>query len=102
MLKLLQMKYPNFGSKLTFAQSAALVKEHAYLSKDFAGDMARLQNPSVVAEFDRVIQGPYQQATTAESKTQEELDEQTERRRQQMRNMQELAAKQRLEKVRRV
>lgn len=100
MLKLLQMKYPNFPSKLTFNQASTLVKDHAYLSRDYAADIARLRDPRVVVEFDKVIQASYQVVSTAEAKTEEELAEQTERRREQMRRMQELAAKQRVEKVR--
>jgi actin-related protein 5 len=101
MLKLLQIKYPAFSSKLTFAQAADLVHTHAYLSPDYAADMARLQHPTAVADLDRVIQAPYSIKTAAEEKTEEEVAELAERRRQQMRNMQELAAKQRAEKVRR-
>jgi actin-related protein 5 len=98
MLKLLQLKYPGFPSKLANWQAEALVTEHCYVSGDYKEELEGYLRPDTLEEKDRVIQFPFTETVRVE-KSQEELDKLAEKRKESGRRLQEQAAKARLEKV---
>jgi actin-related protein 5 len=99
MLKLIQLKYPSFPSKLQNWQAEALVKDHCYVSGDYKAEVETYLTDKALDEKDRVIQFPFTETVVVE-KSQEELDKIAEKRKESGRRLQEQAAKARLEKVR--
>jgi actin-related protein 5 len=59
MLKLLQLKYPSFPSKLTLLQSQTLVWDHCYVAQDYTTDLACMLDRTHLKDADRIIQFPY-------------------------------------------
>lgn len=98
LLKLLQLKYPSFPSKLSNWQAEALMLEHCYVSTDYKDEVANYLLPEVLKEKDRIAQFPFTEAIVP-VKTEEELARIAERRKESGRKLQEQAAKMRLEKV---
>jgi actin-related protein 5 len=98
LLKLLQMKYSTFPHRLVSVQANWLLRTFCAFSPDYPSLMRSLHDPSALRAAERVIQFPYSISTEVE-KTQEELDRITERRREQGRKLQEMAAAKRLEKL---
>ena len=98
MLKLLQLKYSTFPSKLATWQAEALVMDHCYVSGNYKEEINNFLRPGFLEEKDRVVQFPYIEAVKIE-KSQEELDKIAEKRKESGRRLQEQAAKARLEKV---
>jgi actin-related protein 5 len=64
MLKLLQLKYPAFPSKLNFAQAQSLVWDHCYVAEDYASELSRMLDRTHLKELDRTIQFPYTEFVT--------------------------------------
>lgn len=98
MQNLLNLKYPYFPSKVTLGQATFLVHDHCYVSKDYAYELANFLNFDGLEKRERVIQAPYTEAPVNE-KSEEELRQIEERRKESGRRLQEQAAKQRLEKL---
>jgi actin-related protein 5 len=98
MLKLLQLKYPGFPSKLANWQAEALIMDHCYVPGDYKEELESYLQPDLLEEKDRVIQFSFTEAVKFE-KSQEELDKIAEKRKESGRRLQEQAAKARLEKV---
>jgi actin-related protein 5 len=98
MLKLLQLKYPTFPSKLANWQAEALVMDHCYVSGDYKEEIESYLRPESLDEKGRVVQFPFTETVTVE-KTQEELNKIAEKRKESGRRLQEQAAKARLEKA---
>jgi actin-related protein 5 len=59
MLKLLQLKYPSFPSKLTFLQAQTLVWDHCYVAPDYHAELRYISDKAHLRELDRTIQFPY-------------------------------------------
>ncbi|KAF8473469.1 hypothetical protein BDZ91DRAFT_845901 [Kalaharituber pfeilii] len=98
LLKLLQLKYPTFPSKMASWQAEALMLEHCYVSEDYKDEVSTYLQPNVMVEKDRVIQFPFVE-TVVPVKTEEELAKIAERKKESGRRLQEQAAKMRLEKL---
>ncbi|KAI5799684.1 hypothetical protein FPQ18DRAFT_287043 [Pyronema domesticum] len=98
MLKLLQLKYSTFPSKLAPWQAEALVMDHCYVSGDYKEEVETYLQPDHLEVKDRVVQFPYTELVKTE-KSQEELDKLAEKRKESGRRLQEQAAKARLEKL---
>ncbi|CAG8590260.1 2060_t:CDS:10, partial [Funneliformis mosseae] len=101
MLKLMQLKYPTFPTKMTINQAQnyikiALTKDLA-LMFDYFKELKEYSNPVTFADKDRIIQFPY--VPPANEKTEEELARQEERRQEQARRLKEQAAKIRMQKL---
>ena len=59
MLKLLQLKYPNFPTKLTLLQAQSLLWDHCYVAQDYAAELACMLDKTHLKNADRTIQFPY-------------------------------------------
>ena|SRR5271170_2119442 len=59
MLKLLQLKYPAFPSKLTLLQAQPLLWDHCYVAQDYAAEVATMLDRTHLKNADRTIQFPY-------------------------------------------
>ncbi|KAG0204458.1 Nuclear actin-protein involved in chromatin remodeling [Mortierella sp. GBA30] len=98
MLKLMQMKYPTFPTKMTTTQSETLFINHTYVAHDYLEELASYEDPEVFKKKDRVIQFPFV-APVIEEKSEEEQARLAAKRKEQGRRLQEQAAKARLEKL---
>lgn len=97
MLRLAQLKYPSFPTKVTQSQSNAIMKEHCYVSQDYSSELSRalLQDLGVI---DRAIQFPFLDTSEVE-KTAEELAVIAQRKYESGLRLREAAAAKRLEKL---
>jgi actin-related protein 5 len=59
MLKLMQLKYPTFPTKMTASQAQDLVKEHAYIAQDYQQTLKQIEDRSTFQDIDRIIQFPF-------------------------------------------
>ncbi|KAG4304836.1 hypothetical protein PORY_001889 [Pneumocystis oryctolagi] len=98
LLKLFQLKYPNFPQKMTFSQAQCLLHDHTYVSLSYSDEIKRFLDPEVLAVEDRIIQFPCIE-TPSNLKTEEELARLAEKRREAGRRLQKQAQKTRLEKL---
>ncbi|UZJ54615.1 hypothetical protein CBS101457_003935 [Exobasidium rhododendri] len=102
LLKLVQLKYPAFPTRVTLPQ-AAWMQENMLQVQDgeqesYEEFIGRLSNPDELAKEDKILQFPFT-AETKEEKSQEEVDAALEKRRENGRRLQEQAQKTRLEKM---
>ncbi|CAB4384302.1 unnamed protein product [Rhizophagus irregularis] len=97
MLKLMQLKYPTFPTKMTINQAQHLVHSFTYVAQDYFKELKEYSNTSTFPSKDRIIQFPY--VPPANEKTEEELARQEERRQEQARRLKEQAAKLRIQKL---
>jgi actin-related protein 5 len=98
LLKLVQLKYPTFGTRVTAAQTGWLMRMHCAIAPDYPALMRALADPLALRAHTLALQFPFA-VPVAEEKTEEELARIAERRREQGRKLQELAAKARSEKL---
>ncbi|EIN13328.1 actin-like ATPase domain-containing protein [Punctularia strigosozonata HHB-11173 SS5] len=100
LLKLLQLKYPTFPTRLTSSQANWMLREFCEFSTDYPALLRTLKDPLKLRSpmVERVIQFPFTVAVQ-EEKSEEELARIAERRREQGKKLQEIAAKTRLEKL---
>jgi actin-related protein 5 len=98
MLKLMQLKYPTFPTKMTNLQAQELVNRHSFVSFDYQATLKAIENRETFSDIDRVIQFPFT-APVVEEKTFEELERQAAKREENSRRLREAAAKSRLEKL---
>jgi actin-related protein 5 len=59
MLKLLQLKYPSFPSKLNLLQAQSLVWDHCYVAQDYGSELRCMLDRTHLKNADRTIQFPY-------------------------------------------
>jgi actin-related protein 5 len=78
-----------------------MLQNHCEFTSDFPSLLRDLRDPIKLKESERIIQFPFA-APVQEEKTEEELAKIAERRKEQGRKLQEMAAKSRMEKVWRV
>ncbi|KAF8453607.1 hypothetical protein BGX38DRAFT_1268413 [Terfezia claveryi] len=98
LLKLLQLKYPTFPTKLAPWQAETLMVDHCYVSEDYRAEVSTYLDPKVLLDKDRVIQFPFIEQV-AQVKSEEELAKIAERKKESGRRLQEQAARMRLEKL---
>ncbi|KAJ7582599.1 chromatin remodeling complex subunit [Mycena floridula] len=98
MLKLIQLKYPNFPTRVTSMQSTWMLQEFCSFAEDYPALIKTLRDPLNLRAAQRIVQFPFS-LPTGEEKTQEELDRMLEKRKEQGRKLQEMAAKMREDKL---
>ncbi|KAJ7836347.1 chromatin remodeling complex subunit [Mycena olivaceomarginata] len=98
LLKLIQLKYTSFPTRVTPAQSQWMLHNFCAFAPDYVALLRSLSSPQALREADRIVQFPYA-LQVQEEKTPEELERIAERRREQGRKLQEMAAKVRTEKL---
>ncbi|KAG1172524.1 hypothetical protein G6F70_006409 [Rhizopus microsporus] len=98
MLKLMQLKYPTFPTKMTVGQAEDLVRTHTFVAKDYQETLKRIEDRNTFQEIDRIIQFPFT-APIVEEKSAEELARQAAKREENARRLRESAARSRLEKL---
>ncbi|KAK9727654.1 Nuclear actin-protein involved in chromatin remodeling [Basidiobolus ranarum] len=98
MLKLMQLKYPTFPSKMTHTQAQQLVHGHTYFSQDYLEELRQYEDPQYLEKKDHIIQFPFTQPVI-EEKSEEEQARIAAKRKEQAKRLQEQAAKTRLEKL---
>src|ERR1700712_548841 len=72
LLKLLRLKYPTFPGKISDPQAEDLVRDHCYISQDYAKELSGYLDWTGLEDRDRVIQHPYTEQVIVQ-KTEEEL-----------------------------
>ncbi|KAG2230003.1 hypothetical protein BDF21DRAFT_422391 [Thamnidium elegans] len=98
MLKLMQLKYPTFPTKMSSGQAQDLVNHHAFVAKDYEANLKTIENKDTFQDIDRIIQFPFT-APVIEEKTVEELARQAAKREENSKRLREAAVKSRLEKL---
>ncbi|KAI5983595.1 hypothetical protein EDD15DRAFT_2178839 [Pisolithus albus] len=98
LLKLIQLKYHNFPTRVTTAQASWMLHNFCEFSPDYQATLRSLRNPNALQAAARVVQFPFT-VPPAEEKTEEELARIAERRKEQGKKLQEIAAKNRMEKL---
>ncbi|GAA98900.1 hypothetical protein E5Q_05588 [Mixia osmundae IAM 14324] len=97
-LKLTQLKYPGFPTRVSYGQAWSLFQEHCYFSLDYNREIRDLASPSKLVAADRVIQFPFV-IETVEEKSAEDLERLAKQRKDQGKRLQEQVARHRLEKL---
>ncbi|KAG6331984.1 hypothetical protein ID866_7104 [Astraeus odoratus] len=98
LLKLIQLKYHNFPTRVTSSQASWMLRTFCEFSPDYQETLRSLRDPNALRAAERVVQFPYTVPVTDE-KTEEELVRIAERRKEQGKKLQEIAAKNRMEKL---
>ncbi|KAF9523637.1 actin-related protein Arp5p [Crepidotus variabilis] len=98
LLKLMQLKYPNFPTRVTSTHTNWMFHNFCEVSSDFPSLLRQLQDPLHFRASEVVVQFPFVLPVT-EEKTEEELARITERRKEQGKKLQEMAANKRMEKL---
>ncbi|KAF8876485.1 hypothetical protein BD779DRAFT_1613295 [Infundibulicybe gibba] len=98
LLKLIQLKYANFPTRVTTQQSSWMLQNFCEYATDYSGLLKTLKDPLKLRSCERIIQFPFT-LPVLEEKTEEELAKIAEKRREQGRKLQEMAAKTRMEKA---
>ncbi|KAG9291727.1 hypothetical protein G9A89_012012 [Geosiphon pyriformis] len=99
MLKLMQLKYPTFPTKMTINQAQHLLHNHTYVAENYQEELKQFENPETFVLRDRIIQFPYIPPAITE-KTEEEIARAEERRAEQTRRLKDQAEKLRMNKLR--
>uniref|UniRef100_D8QKM7 Uncharacterized protein n=1 Tax=Schizophyllum commune (strain H4-8 / FGSC 9210) TaxID=578458 RepID=D8QKM7_SCHCM len=98
LLKLVQLKYPTFPTRVTPVQASWMLERFCLFATDYKAQMRALRDPIKLREVDCIIQYPFTQPAW-ETKTEEELARAAERRKEQGKRLQEIAAKNRQDKA---
>ncbi|PPQ97040.1 hypothetical protein CVT26_001298 [Gymnopilus dilepis] len=98
LLKLIQLKYPNFPTRVTTIHTNWMLHNFCEVAPDFPALLRKLQDPLNMRASEVVVQFPFAVPVT-EEKTEEELARIAEKRKEQGRKLQEIAAKSRMEKL---
>lgn len=98
LLKLLQPKYPTFPARLTTLQTSWMVRNVCSFAPDYREFAKSLREPDAIRQNETIIQFPFT-AVVAEEKSEEELQRIAEKRREQGKKLQEIAAKARMDKL---
>ncbi|KAI0638787.1 actin-like protein Arp5p [Trametes polyzona] len=96
--KLIQLKYPTFPNRVSTIQTNWMLQNFCEFATDYTALLRKLKDPLEMRAADRIIQFPYT-LPVVEEKTEEELARIAERKKEQGRKLQELAAKSRMEKL---
>ncbi|KAG6831647.1 hypothetical protein H0H92_008724 [Tricholoma furcatifolium] len=98
LLKLVQLKYSNFSTRMTPPQSNYMLRNFCEFATDYTSVLRRLKDPLKMRAEELVVQFPFV-LPVFEEKTEEELNRLAEKRKEQGKKLQEIAAKTRLEKL---
>ncbi|KAI0932855.1 hypothetical protein AcW1_000146 [Taiwanofungus camphoratus] len=98
LMKLIQLKYPTFPTRVTNAQTNWMLQNFCEIAVDYPALLRTLKDPLNLRASARIIQFPFTLPVT-EEKTEEELARIAERKKEQGRKLQEIAAKSRMEKL---
>jgi actin-related protein 5 len=98
LMKLMKLKYPTFPTRLTDAQMEEMKQKHCYISQDYASELNGYLDWTGLEDRDRVIQYPFTEQVVQE-KTEEQIQQALERKKEAGRRLQDQAAKMRLEKL---
>ncbi|KAF5377282.1 hypothetical protein D9615_006449 [Tricholomella constricta] len=98
LLKLIQLKYSNFPTRVTSSQSNWMLHNFCEFATDYTSTLRTLKDPLRMRSVERIVQFPFV-LPIYEEKTEEELSRLAEKRKEQGRKLQELAAKTRMEKL---
>ncbi|TCD67456.1 Actin- protein 5 [Steccherinum ochraceum] len=98
LLKLTQLKYPTFPSRVTTTQTNWVLQNFCEFATDYPSLLRSLKDPIKMRAAEVIIQFPFA-VPVVEEKTEEELARITERKKEQGRKLQEMAAKSRQEKL---
>ena len=98
LMKLMRLKYPTFPGKITDPQAEDLVRDHCYVSQDYQDEICHYLDWTGLEERSRIVQHPYTEQIVVE-KTEAELAQIAERKKESGRRLQEQAAKMRLKKL---
>ncbi|KAF8554536.1 actin-like ATPase domain-containing protein [Imleria badia] len=98
LLKLIQLKYHSFPTRVTSTQAAWMLHNFCEFAEDYPATLRSLKIPANLRASERIIQFPFA-LPVVEEKTEEELARISEKRKEQGKKLQELAAKNRMEKL---
>ncbi|KAH7911817.1 hypothetical protein BJ138DRAFT_1135143 [Hygrophoropsis aurantiaca] len=98
LLKLIQLKYPNFPTRVTSSQTSWMLHKFCEVAPDYLAALRILKDPLKLRASERIIQFPFA-LPVVEEKTEEELARIAEKRKEQGKKLQEIAAKNRMEKL---
>ncbi|KNZ80015.1 Actin-like protein arp5 [Termitomyces sp. J132] len=98
LLKLVQLKYSNFSTRVTTPQSSWMLHNFCEFATDYTAVLRTLKDPLKMRAAERIVQFPFV-LPVYEEKTEEELNRLAEKRKEQGKKLQELAAKTRVEKL---
>ncbi|KAI3615652.1 chromatin remodeling complex subunit [Moniliophthora roreri] len=98
LLKLIQLKYSNFPTRVTSPQANWMFRNFCEVAEDYTALIRSFRDPAVLRASEKIIQFPFA-LPVADEKTEEELAKQAEKRKEQGRKLQEMAAKTRMEKL---
>lgn len=98
LLKLVQLKYPSFPTRVTSQQSSWMLHNFCEFATDYQALLRTLRDPLQLRLSEKMVQFPFALPVT-EERTEEELTKLSEKRKEQGRKLQEIAAKSRMEKM---
>ncbi|KAN0101058.1 hypothetical protein V8E55_001042 [Tylopilus felleus] len=98
LLKLIQLKYHSFPTRVTSTQAAWMLHNFCEFAEDYPATLRSLKIPESLRASERIVQFPFT-IPVVEEKTEEELARITEKRKEQGKKLQEIAAKNRMEKL---
>lgn len=98
LLKLIQLKYSSFPTRVTSTQASWMLHNFCSFATDYPAVLRSLKIPANMRAAERIIQFPFA-IPVIEEKTEEELTRIAEKRKEQGKKLQELAAKSRMEKL---
>ncbi|KIY64588.1 chromatin remodeling complex subunit [Cylindrobasidium torrendii FP15055 ss-10] len=98
LLKLLQLKYPTFPSRVTPFHTNWILQNHCDVASDYPALLRSLADPPTLKSSNVIVQFPYVPAAVDE-RSEEQLAKLAEKRKEQGRKLQEMAARNRIEKL---
>ncbi|KAF6751257.1 chromatin remodeling complex subunit [Ephemerocybe angulata] len=98
LLKLIQLKYPSFPTRVTSAQTNWMYRTFCSFTPSYPTLLKSLSNPATLRSHERILQFPFLLPQTDE-KSPSELARLAEKRKEQGKKLQELAAKSRADKL---
>ncbi|KAF9255388.1 actin-like ATPase domain-containing protein [Marasmius fiardii PR-910] len=98
LLKLIQLKYANFPTRVTSTQANWMLRNFCEVAEDYTSLIRTFKDPNILRASEKIIQFPFT-VPVADEKTEEELARASEKRKEQGRKLQEMAAKTRMEKL---
>ncbi|KAG8220259.1 hypothetical protein J3R82DRAFT_1308 [Butyriboletus roseoflavus] len=98
LLKLIQLKYHSFPTRVTSTQAAWMLHNFCEFATDYPSTLRFLKIPANMRASERIVQFPFALPVVGE-KTEEELARIAEKRKEQGKKLQEMAAKNRMDKL---
>ncbi|KAH0838738.1 hypothetical protein J3R83DRAFT_7092 [Lanmaoa asiatica] len=98
LLKLIQLKYHSFPTRVASTQAAWMLHNFCEFATDYPSMLRSLKIPANLRASERIVQFPFA-LPVVEEKTEEEVARIAEKRKEQGKKLQEMAAKNRMEKL---